>query len=68
MRKDEESVIVIQGLALEFSKTDELKLRSAATSLFDVQRWAFNVRCSIFSEGLQICIQPVIVEVTKMLL
>jgi hypothetical protein len=38
MGKDVEPVIVIQGLAFEFSKTNELKLRSAATSLFDVQR------------------------------
>ena len=27
---------------------NEIKLRSAATSLFDVQRWTFDVRCSSF--------------------
>jgi len=26
-------------------KTNEIKLRSVATSLFDVQRWTFDVRC-----------------------
>jgi hypothetical protein len=26
-----------------------IKLRSEATSLFDVQRWTFDVRCSMFS-------------------
>jgi hypothetical protein len=29
-----------------FMKTNQIKLQSAATSLFDVQRWTFNVRCS----------------------
>jgi len=28
-------------------KTNEIKLRSAATSLFDVRRWTFDVRCSV---------------------
>jgi hypothetical protein len=27
-------------------KTNEIKLRSGATSLFDVQRWTFDVRRS----------------------
>jgi hypothetical protein len=31
-----------------FLKINEAKLRSGATSLFDVQRWTFNVRCSFF--------------------
>jgi micrococcal nuclease len=30
-------------------KTNQTKLRSGATSLFDVQRWTFDVRCSICS-------------------
>ena len=29
-------------------ETNEIKLRSEATSLFDVQRWAFNVGRSSF--------------------
>jgi len=33
---------------IEFLKTNEIILRSGTTSLFDVQRWAFNVRCSSF--------------------
>ena len=28
---------------------NEIKLRSGATSLFDVQRWMFDVRCSVCS-------------------
>jgi hypothetical protein len=28
-------------------ETNEIKLQSEATTLFDVQRWAFNVRRSI---------------------
>jgi len=31
-----------------FLKTNEIKLRSGATSLFDVQRWTFDVRCLSF--------------------
>ncbi len=30
-----------------FLKTNEIKLRSGATSLFDVQHWTFDVRCSV---------------------
>jgi micrococcal nuclease len=30
-----------------FMKRNEIKLRSAATSLFDVRRWTFDVRCSV---------------------
>jgi hypothetical protein len=30
-----------------FLKTNKIKLRSEATSLFDVQRWTFDVRCSV---------------------
>jgi len=29
-----------------FMKTNKIKLQSGATSLFDVQRWTFDVRCS----------------------
>jgi len=36
------------GFDIGYLKTDEIKLQSAATSLFDVQRWTFNVRCSSF--------------------
>jgi len=32
-----------------FLKTKDIKLRSEATSLFDVQRWMFDVRCSVRS-------------------
>jgi len=32
-----------------FVKINQVKLRSRATSLFDVQRWTFDVRCSICS-------------------
>jgi len=31
-----------------FLKTNEIKLWSGATSLFDVQRWTFDVRCPSF--------------------
>ncbi len=31
---------------IEISKTNELKMRSEVTSLFDVQRWTFDVRRS----------------------
>jgi len=44
MGKNEETEIVIQDLTSDFLKTNEIKLRSAATSLFDVQRWMFDVR------------------------
>ena len=30
-----------------FLTTIDIKLRSEATSLFDVQRWTFDVRCSV---------------------
>ncbi|MBC8247939.1 MAG: hypothetical protein H8E81_10160 [Deltaproteobacteria bacterium] len=46
MGKDEETEIVIQGLPSDFLKTNEIKLQSEATSLFDVQRWTFDVRRS----------------------
>ena len=36
------------GFEIGFFKTNEIKLRSAATSLFDVQRWTFDVGCSSF--------------------
>jgi len=32
--------------------TNEIRLRSAATSLFDVQRWTFDVRRSSFKTTL----------------
>jgi len=32
-----------------FVKINQIKFRSGATSLFDVQRWMFDVRCSICS-------------------
>jgi len=46
MEKNEDTEIVIQGLTSDFLKTNETKLRSAATILFDVQRWTFDVRRS----------------------
>jgi hypothetical protein len=45
----ERKEIVIQCLMSDFSKTNKVKLRSEATSLFDVQRWMFDVRCSVCS-------------------
>jgi hypothetical protein len=45
----ERKEIVIQCLMSDFSKTNKVKLRSEATSLFDVQRWTFDVRCSVCS-------------------
>ena len=38
---------------LKFLKINEIKLRSGATSLFDVRRWAFDVRCSSFKKTYQ---------------
>ncbi len=38
-----ETEIVIQ-FGMEFLKTNEIKSRSGATSLFDVRRWAFDVQ------------------------
>jgi hypothetical protein len=35
------------GFDIGYLKTNEIKLRSEATSLFDVQRWTFDVRCSV---------------------
>jgi len=32
-----------------FSGQNKIKLRSGATSLFDVQRWTFDVGCSVCS-------------------
>jgi hypothetical protein len=49
MGEDEETEIVIQSLNLDLLKTNEIKLRSGATSLFDVQRWVFDVRHSVCS-------------------
>jgi hypothetical protein len=42
-----EKQIVIRGLISDFKK--QMKLRSEAISLFDVQRWTFDVRCSVCS-------------------
>ena len=50
MGKDEETEIVIQGLTPEILKTNEIKLPSVATSLFDVQRWMFDVRRSALNQ------------------
>jgi len=36
-------------LDIGFLKTNVIKLRSETTSLFDVQRWTFDVRCSVCS-------------------
>jgi hypothetical protein len=47
MREDEETKIVIQGMTWDLLKTNEIKLRSGATSLFDVQRWMLDVRRSV---------------------
>jgi len=41
--KDQETQIAIPGLKSDFLKPMKVKLRSAATSLFDVQRWTFDV-------------------------
>jgi len=44
-------------------ETNEIKLRSEATSLFDVQRWAFDVRCLICSMlGVHLSKQPCMAE------
>jgi len=40
----EYSVRIIKNVILK--ETEVIKLRSGATSLFDVQRWTFDVRCS----------------------
>jgi hypothetical protein len=42
MTDDGETEMVIQGLTSDLLKTNEIKLRSAATSLFDVQRSSFK--------------------------
>jgi micrococcal nuclease len=47
MKKEDESEMAIQGSNTTYLKTIKHKLRSAATSLFDVRRWTFDVRCSI---------------------
>jgi hypothetical protein len=39
----------ISWFGIEFLKTNEIKLWSRATSLFDVQRWTFDVGCSVCS-------------------
>jgi hypothetical protein len=36
------------GFDIGFMKTNEFKLRSVATSLFDVRRWTFDVGRSFF--------------------
>ncbi len=48
MEKEDKSEMAIQGPNTKYLKTIKHKLRSGATSLFDVQRWAFDVRCSAF--------------------
>ena len=35
-------------------KTNKIKLRSGATTIFEVQRWKFDVRCSSFQLTLQL--------------
>ena len=46
----EYSVRIIKNVILE--ETEEFKLQSGATSLFDVQRWTFDVRvCWILDTG-----------------
>jgi hypothetical protein len=54
--KDEETEIFIQGLTSDFYKQIKLNCGAAsgasacaarAISLFDVQRWTFDVRCLI---------------------
>ncbi len=52
MGKDKETEIVIHGWTLFFFKTNGIKFQSAATSLFDVQRWTFDVRRSSFKTTL----------------
>ena len=44
----------MSGLELLNALINQFKLRSVATSLFDVRCWTFNVRCSIFSVFLVI--------------
>jgi hypothetical protein len=57
MGKYEQTEIVIQGLTSDFLKTNGIKMRIGATSLFYVQRWTFDVRrlvCSRLSSWLTI--------------
>jgi hypothetical protein len=44
--KDEHRTSNVQHPMMN-KKTNEIKLQSGATSLFDVQRWTFDVRCSV---------------------
>jgi hypothetical protein len=48
MGENEETEMIIEGLASGIW-TNEIRLQSVATSLFDVQRWTFDVRCSVCS-------------------
>jgi hypothetical protein len=40
---------ILDRCDIGFLKTNEFPLRSVATSLFDVQSWTFDVRCSVYS-------------------
>ena len=48
MEKEDESEMAIQGSNTKYLKTIKHKLRSAATSSFDVRRWMLDVRFSVF--------------------
>jgi hypothetical protein len=43
---NEKKQVRLSNVEIGFLKTTEIKLRSAATSLFDVQCWMFDVRRS----------------------
>jgi hypothetical protein len=47
-KKQKES-FKVSRFDIGFIKTNEIKLRSGATSSFDVRRWTFNVGCSVCS-------------------
>jgi len=49
MGKDEETEELIKILRVSKRPFDRLTALSGATSIFDVQRWTFDVRCSVFS-------------------
>ena len=51
----EKTEIAIQGLTSDFLKSNEIPLRRGATSLFDVQRWTFDVRRSSFETITATC-------------
>jgi hypothetical protein len=62
MGKDEETEIIIHGLTSDFLRTYGIKRRSGATSLFDVQRWTFDVRSSVYStcpQCLEASVSPI---------